>query len=386
MAIAKIGRNDPCWCNSGKKYKKCHLNRDRQKKWNLWDAVEINKKEFRKKRCFAKGRHLGTCDGSIVKAHTVSRGPNLNKIARAGKVIQYSADINDLTKTGGKLTPKEIGTGVASVFHGFCQKHDRVLFSCIENEDFVGRPDQCLAVAYRTLSRELYGKDASSHLRETLREADKGKQFPERLVWQEILDNYNFGNEAARKELSSTHDKLAGALATDAADALCSLIIEFDGELPFMLAGAWSPITDLFGSQLQLGLTEELLDQVFLSSFAGTDASHLCISWVNVSGAPGQVIADQISRLPREKKADAYLQFAVKHIENVFFSPAWFEALDSEQRAQMDALAVSGIDRLGTIPDAPICLDLNYALPSEARTFCPEGQSDEFVGTTSELF
>jgi preprotein translocase subunit SecA len=21
----QIGRNDPCWCGSGKKYKKCHL-------------------------------------------------------------------------------------------------------------------------------------------------------------------------------------------------------------------------------------------------------------------------------------------------------------------------------------------------------------------------
>ena len=24
----KIGRNDPCWCGSGKKYKKCHLDGD----------------------------------------------------------------------------------------------------------------------------------------------------------------------------------------------------------------------------------------------------------------------------------------------------------------------------------------------------------------------
>jgi hypothetical protein len=24
------GRNDPCWCGSGKKYKKCHLDADRQ--------------------------------------------------------------------------------------------------------------------------------------------------------------------------------------------------------------------------------------------------------------------------------------------------------------------------------------------------------------------
>ena len=24
MADKKIGRNDPCWCGSGKKYKQCH--------------------------------------------------------------------------------------------------------------------------------------------------------------------------------------------------------------------------------------------------------------------------------------------------------------------------------------------------------------------------
>ncbi len=26
----KLGRNDPCWCGSGKKYKKCHYESDRK--------------------------------------------------------------------------------------------------------------------------------------------------------------------------------------------------------------------------------------------------------------------------------------------------------------------------------------------------------------------
>ena len=26
----RIGRNDPCWCGSGKKYKKCHLAEDQR--------------------------------------------------------------------------------------------------------------------------------------------------------------------------------------------------------------------------------------------------------------------------------------------------------------------------------------------------------------------
>jgi len=28
--IDKPGRNDPCWCGSGKKYKKCHLPEDQK--------------------------------------------------------------------------------------------------------------------------------------------------------------------------------------------------------------------------------------------------------------------------------------------------------------------------------------------------------------------
>ena len=30
-AAPKLGRNDPCWCGSGKKYKKCHMDLDVKK-------------------------------------------------------------------------------------------------------------------------------------------------------------------------------------------------------------------------------------------------------------------------------------------------------------------------------------------------------------------
>lgn len=29
MLVMKPGKNDPCWCRSGKKYKKCHMNFDK---------------------------------------------------------------------------------------------------------------------------------------------------------------------------------------------------------------------------------------------------------------------------------------------------------------------------------------------------------------------
>ena len=30
--LARLGRNDLCWCGSGKKYKQCHLPKDQPKK------------------------------------------------------------------------------------------------------------------------------------------------------------------------------------------------------------------------------------------------------------------------------------------------------------------------------------------------------------------
>ncbi len=48
----ELGRNDDCWCGSGKKYKKCHLNAD---------AAEQREANFAAQ--FAKGKKKG---GNIV--------------------------------------------------------------------------------------------------------------------------------------------------------------------------------------------------------------------------------------------------------------------------------------------------------------------------------
>lgn len=362
-----LGRNDTCWCGSGKKYKKCHLDRERQEKGNPWDAVAANKKSFHAKRCAAQDVGLGACEGNIIRAHTVSRGPNLAKIARNGKVLRYTADPSRLKKNGGELEPVEIGIADASVFYGFCSKHDRTLFSCVENEPFIGRADQCLAVAYRTLSRELYGKNAASHLRETLRNADKGKSLIEQVQLQALLDLIDQGNDLAKKDLANTHEKLTEAMVDSQASVLQSIVIEFEGMLPFMVAGAWSPFTDFNGKELQKGFVDEKLEQIFISSFAGRDWSKICISWLNKPDAPGKVIADQICMLPKKQQASACLQLSVKHVENIFYSPDWFDALDETELKQLYALAFSGVDAIGSVPTARINLDLTFGLTDNSR-------------------
>ncbi len=362
-------RNAPCWCGSGKKFKNCHRDRDIQPKGNPWDAVNTNRKAFSQKKCCARDVGLGECDGGIIKAHTVSRGPNLTKIAKGGHVLHYAASISDMNKNGGKLSVKKIGINDASVFYGFCSKHDRELFSCIENEAFTGRPDQCLAVAYRTMSRELYGKDAGAHLRETLREADKGMKSFNQIMLQKILDEIDTGNEAARRELKATHDALTTALVDARPDILSSVVFKFAKPLPFMFAGAWSPFTDLNGGELQKGYVDELLEQIFVSSFAGDTSAMICVSWRNISDAPGHVIANQLLALPDDQRASACLQLVMKHVENVFFNPDWFQALGDKQKVRLNQLASDGIDVMGSVPSMPVLLDVEFQLPASARSF-----------------
>jgi len=303
----------------------------------------------------------------VIKAHTVSRGPNLSKIAKDGHVLQYRPNITKMNKNGGKLSVEKIGIKDASVFNGYCSKHDRELFSCIENEAFTGRPDQCLAVAYRTMSRELYGKDAGAHLRETLRSADKGFQLFEQFMHQTMLDEFDKGNEAARRELKATHDVLTAGLIDARPDVISSIVFEFASALPFMFAGAWSPFTDFHGAELQKGYVDELLEQILVSSFAGESSAMICVSWRNIDGAPGKVIAEQLMELPNEQRASACLQFVTKHVENVFFNPDWFETLDKKQKKCLNELAADGFDSMGSVPTMPVRLEVDFQLPPSVR-------------------
>jgi hypothetical protein len=69
----KIGINDPCWCGSGKKYKKCHYGRDSLEKQNPFSAEKQLIKNYNKKYCLHPGTSEKECSGSIVKAHTIQR-------------------------------------------------------------------------------------------------------------------------------------------------------------------------------------------------------------------------------------------------------------------------------------------------------------------------
>ena len=71
----KMPRNDPCWCGSGKKWKRCHRDRESQTPVKLGEQLSRLYREFQKGYCSHPQASSENCGHRIVRAHTVQRRP-----------------------------------------------------------------------------------------------------------------------------------------------------------------------------------------------------------------------------------------------------------------------------------------------------------------------
>lgn len=146
------GSEDSCWCRSGLKYGECHLDRHLQSpdsKWNLLREIRrINLAAY----CSHPLASASTCEGGIVRAHTLQLAGSLSTIAVNRHV--YGIDVLGQPGRDGNLRFKLIGVRQASTFTGFCSHHDTELFRPLETEHFTTSKEQLFLLAYRALSKE----------------------------------------------------------------------------------------------------------------------------------------------------------------------------------------------------------------------------------------
>ena len=182
-----MGRNEPCWCGSGKKFKKCHLNRESTPRRTIQEVIETGREAYAKKVCLHPD--LSTCKRGIIKAHSIQKNGGLNRIAVKGKVYGIlENNVGDLSKSNGTLTPKLVGIGKASTFTGMCGFHDDQTFAPIEKKSFVSCPEHTFLLAYRHFCKEVFTKRAAANLFPTLRTADNGQQFVNQLELKHFVD------------------------------------------------------------------------------------------------------------------------------------------------------------------------------------------------------
>jgi hypothetical protein len=127
------GRNEPCWCGSGKKYKKCHLNRASEKDLPFEALVQEMQEAWDQKKCLHPQAAARVCD-RIVSAHTIQRSRVLQKITDSSNHVRSFHPLKPDFSTG-RLELRRIGWREASTFTGFCGTHDSATVRPVETTE-----------------------------------------------------------------------------------------------------------------------------------------------------------------------------------------------------------------------------------------------------------
>ena len=332
MPRQKLGRNDPCWCGSGKKYKYCHLNHESKTTRTPHETFKSLRKEFSVKKCMAPEGWLDNCKGGICQAHTVPKSGSLKRIARDGHVYNMSSP-HIRTENQRRIVPTLIGVNLASTFYGFCSRHDHSVFAPIEKEVFRGTSQQCFLLGYRALAMEMYKKHALYRSLGFILNTDNGRTFEEQFEIQTLKNAFEIGVRTALKDYNHYKPLYDSILENHEFCKVRAYVIEFENTQPVMCSGVANPEYDFKGIKLQdVADLSKTLDLLCFTSFFGGEHGIAAFCWLAENDPTCGPFIKSLVAIPDELVSTALLRFIFSYFENVYMKPDWWENLAVKPR------------------------------------------------------
>ncbi|MFT6908344.1 MAG: hypothetical protein ACJAS1_005041 [Oleiphilaceae bacterium] len=354
----KLGRNEKCWCGSGIKFKRCHLNRKNEDAITKSEAIKTSNKINSRQCCMIADSLKHECTDKIISAHTISKSGSLGAIAdKTNHVMGLKINLPNLIKNNGKLRPEKIGIKQASTFKGFCSYHDNSLFSCVEDEEFTATEKQCFALAYRAVAKEMYAKQNSSVNNEFLKSSDKGKSEFDQVFMQNFVADNELGVSAAVKELSEFKSRLDAQLINNHTSKLCHVIFSSNTAPPVMVSSIVAPTIDFDGNLIQdLGDLSIIPDYLCFNSFASDGKGYVVFSWLKTAKVTSEFISSLLA-LKSSRTFSALIRFFFGFAENTFFSSEWWEKLTKIEQSKIEELIMYGMSPFHDDPQTKLVDD-----------------------------
>lgn len=336
------GRNEPCWCDSGKKYKHCHRDIESQPSvasHTVFQALGSFKKT---KKCSVPQSLVHECSNKIINAHTVSKSSSLKAIAKDGHVLKISVDLKG--NTAPSITLDEVGINNASTFSGFCSVHDKRLFSPIEDEPFRPVPLHSFLVTYRGVCRELFSKDYASKVFEFMKTLDRGKSLPEQVKIQAASSSFGNSNMLTICDLKHIKSKLDTMLISNDFSGLNYAVFTLDAPPPIMGSAIVGPTFDFNGNKAQniSSAPDDMPDYIAINSFSSEGKGYIVLSWLSEHSETCNKLMRQF--LDKNLTADSLAVFMMLLIENFYISPVWWASLDHDAQNLIRSLYSQGVE------------------------------------------
>ena len=349
----KMGANEPCWCLSGKKWKRCHKDREQQPPVNNFEQSAAIRTESAKGYCSHPAASESTCSKRIVRAHTVQKRGGLEAIAEKGHVVSTKSAFENLSQNDGELKPSEVGVRGASTFMGFCNRHDTEMFRSIETGVPTLRTETMFLLSFRALAYELFAKRTFIRIIEILRESDKGKPFEEQCGIQEYCHTIGQGSLRGLDDLERWKADYDSAFLEKKYDGYRFFGVAFTGILPIVACGAFHPEFDFAGGSLQrLGrATDKPYQHVTYNVTVMGGRTIAALGWLESDSGPAAAFATSFASLAVSEKAEASIRLGFEHLENIYLKPGWWRALPDRTRKALTQRMRSGAGQLERTPD-----------------------------------
>ena len=326
-ALRKRGKNEPCWCLSGIKYKKCHWERENKDKFEIGRVLNVNYKLFNVKRCM----HPDTenCSGTRIRSHTIQRNGSLKKIIDSkNNVLRMSRDIFNIDE------PEEIGWKKASTFYGFCENHDGTMFSVLENHVFEADEEQCFLLYYRALCYELYNKEALVEILKFQKNViDNGFPLRRQIEIQYSINHSISEFERTVQELQNEKAEADSYLIQRDFSNYSHLVIHFSGSLDLSSSSHFHLAYDLQGNKIYSLSDINTLGEGASFSIIDVDENRgaITISW-NKSYKHVQTFIEDLLGNNCDVLLNKIHQLMFAQSENVFFSTYWWKQLSKNEK------------------------------------------------------
>lgn len=349
-----LGRNDRCWCGSGVKYKKCHLQRERQQPDNPFEAFKKTVAFNRKRLCLHPDAPAG-CSKKIIRAHTVQRRTSLHRIAEDGHVLGLSTEPKVLDRTQGKIGVRPIGINRASTFEGFCSYHDNITFSPVEDAPFTATDQQCFLLGYRAMCRELYQKQTVLDAMEYVKTLDRGRSVPEQVYWQQFVQSLVRGHSAGYCDLVALKHEFDRILLSKTFSDVFYYVFFISGVPDVMATFGLTVQYDFEGNRLQvLSDVDTPLDALYVSIIATEPGGAIVLTWRDLHTNAVTKFVESLAVIDNCDVPDAIVRLVFGHSENTFFRPAWWNSLPNDLQSALIDRITTRVDQF--TPTAPTYL------------------------------
>ena len=318
--------SDYCYCGSGKKFKSCCKSRVNMKN-RIYDNTILNNpmkinsiltqkiEQTDYKICFHPDKD--NCKKPIKNAHTLQSNGVLSILAENNQVRV----VNLLYKAIGGTSTREVRKSNATTFYGFCEYHDSVVFSEIENIKYEGYQKQNFLYAYRTCAQEFHKKNRQIKAIQSV-----FKDNPTVYSMPGFVESYK-NIELSFKDVEKYINIFNDVFETNNYDILDSYIYKFDKVYDFAVTAMFNPTYDLEMNKLNdiYSQEDERLKSIFVSVIPTIDKSYLLISYLKEDSHHFQSYINQIKNLTEDKLKIYLNNLLPTYSENIVLSPRLWE-------------------------------------------------------------